>query len=88
MEAYVFKPALFVFSEVLSACASARRRIRTLYICVLSAICASLYHYTSGELVRERQATQDKILDAVNRKEHLLKADRQKLQVAVFVLLY
>ena len=34
----------------------------------------------SAELVRERQATQDKILEAVSRKEALLKADRQKLE--------
>ena len=34
----------------------------------------------SAELVRERQATQDKILEAVSRKEALLKADREKLQ--------
>jgi hypothetical protein len=65
-----------------------RQAKNTQAIYVSYAICASSYHYISGELMRERQATQDKILDAVNRKEHLLKADRQKLQVAVFVLLY
>ena len=44
----------------------------------------SMAEELSAELVRERQSTQDKIQEAVSRKEAQLKADRQKLEHATW----
>ena len=71
-------------SQLKAACAGAgneMQRVRTDADARVRAA-EAMAEELSAELVRERQATQDKILAAVGRKEQQLQVDREKLQQA------